>query len=85
MHVSEISWERVNKPSDVFHIGDVVQVKVKEIDQLGRVNLTIKELKPKPEGYVPPPPRQPGGPSRGGGFRRPGGPGGRGGFQRNRP
>ena len=85
VHVSEISWERVNKPSDVFHIGDVVQVKVKEIDQLGRVNLTIKELKPKPEGYVPPPPRQPGGPSRGGGFRRPGGPGGRGGFQRNRP
>jgi len=59
VHVSEISWERTNKPSDVLKIGDKVKVKVKEIDNLGRVNLTMKELTEKPEGYVPPPPRPP--------------------------
>jgi polyribonucleotide nucleotidyltransferase len=57
--VSEISWERVNKPGDVLKLGQKVQVKVKEIDNLGRVNLTMKELTEKPEGYVPPPPRAP--------------------------
>jgi len=30
---------------------------VKEIDNLGRVNLSMKALKPKPEGWTPPPPR----------------------------
>ncbi len=59
VHVSEISWERVNKPGDVLKLGQKVQVKVKEIDNLGRVNLTMKELTEKPEGYVPPPPRAP--------------------------
>ena len=52
VHVSEISWARVGRPSDVLKIGDKVKVKVKEIDNLGRVNLTMKELMPKPEGYV---------------------------------
>lgn len=51
VHVSEISWRRVGRPGDVLNIGDRVKVKVKEIDQLGRVNLTMKELAPKPEGY----------------------------------
>jgi polyribonucleotide nucleotidyltransferase len=54
VHVSEISWERTNKPGDVLNLGDVVKVKVKEIDNLGRVNLSMKALLPKPEGYVPP-------------------------------
>jgi len=68
VHVSEISWERVNKPSDVLKLGDIVKVKVKEIDNLGRVNLSMKVLKPKPEGFVAqdPAPRQMGGGSRGG-------------------
>lgn len=52
VHVSEISWQRVGRPSDVLKMGDKVKVKVKEIDNLGRVNLTMKELLPKPEGYV---------------------------------
>ncbi len=52
VHVSEISYERVGRPSDVLKLGDVVKVKVKEIDNLGRVNLSIKALLPKPEGYV---------------------------------
>ena len=91
VHVSEISWERTNKPSDVLKLGDVVKVKVKEIDNLGRVNLSMKVLKPRPEGFVDRPPRDDfrggsrGGDRRGGGFdrgrnndRRPGG------FDRNR-
>ncbi len=75
VHVSEISWERTDKVSDALKLGQVVKVKVKEIDNLGRVNLTIKELLEKPEGYTPPAPRSPRtvGPSRGGsrGPRRP--------------
>lgn len=68
VHVSEISWERVNKPGDVLKLGDIVKVKVKEIDNLGRVNLSMKVLKTKPEGFVAqdPAPRQMGGGSRGG-------------------
>ncbi len=52
VHVSEIAWERTNKPADVLKLGDMVKVKVKEIDNLGRVNLSMKALLPKPEGYV---------------------------------
>lgn len=53
VHVSEIDWNRVGRPSDVLKLGDKVKVQVKEIDNLGRVNLSIKVLKEKPEGYVP--------------------------------
>ncbi len=52
VHVSEIKWERVGRPSDVLKIGDKAKVTVKEIDNLGRVNLSIKALLPKPEGFV---------------------------------
>jgi polyribonucleotide nucleotidyltransferase len=65
VHVSEISWNRIGRPGDVLNLGDRVKVKVKEIDSLGRVNLTMKELTPKPEGYVEQPPRAFGGPPRG--------------------
>lgn len=57
VHVSEIAWERTNKPGDVLNLGDEVKVKVKEIDNLGRINLSMKALMPKPEGYVDRPPR----------------------------
>jgi polyribonucleotide nucleotidyltransferase len=33
-------------------VGDKVKVLVKEIDNLGRVNLSMRALLPKPEGYV---------------------------------
>lgn len=44
LHISEISTTRVNKVTDVLNVGDSVKVKVKEIDHLGRVNLTAKNL-----------------------------------------
>jgi polyribonucleotide nucleotidyltransferase len=44
VHVSELAPYRVEKPSDLVNIGDMVQVKVKEIDSQGRINLTMKNL-----------------------------------------
>ena len=44
VHISRISKERVNKVEDVLHVGDKVTVKVYEIDDQGRVNLTMKDL-----------------------------------------
>ncbi len=43
IHVSELSSEYVKNVSDVVHIGDEVKVKVIEIDELGRVNLSKKQ------------------------------------------
>jgi len=49
LHVSKIKHERVDKPEDVLKIGDTIKVKVMEIDEKGRVNVSAKELLPKPE------------------------------------
>lgn len=43
-HVSELAPYRVEKPSDFLNLGDIVTVKIKEIDDQGRVNLTMKGL-----------------------------------------
>lgn len=51
LHISELAWERVDKVKDVVKVGDEIEVKVKEIDDLGRINLTRKELLPKPENF----------------------------------
>ncbi|MCI9366147.1 MAG: polyribonucleotide nucleotidyltransferase [Clostridia bacterium] len=44
LHISKISKERVNKVEDVLKIGDIVKVKVYEIDDQGRINLTAKDI-----------------------------------------
>lgn len=75
VHVSDIAWERTNKPSDVMKLGDKVKVQIKEIDNLGRVNLSMKALLPKPEGFVEQPRFE-----RNNDRRPNGGGGGRGGF-----
>ena len=49
LHVSKIKHERVDKVEDVLKIGDKIKVKVMEIDEKGRVNVSAKELLPKPE------------------------------------
>lgn len=49
LHVSEISWERTSSVADVLKIGDTVQVKVIEIDNLNRINLSAKALLQRPE------------------------------------
>lgn len=44
VHVSEIeSTERIRKPSDVLKVGQVIHVRVKNIDDYGRINLTMKK------------------------------------------
>jgi len=44
VHVSELAPYRVEKPGDLLNIGDEVMVKIKEIDDQGRVSLTMKGL-----------------------------------------
>ncbi len=44
VHVSELSHEYVSKPSDVVKVGDKIKVKVIEIDDQGRINLSKKAL-----------------------------------------
>lgn len=44
VHISELAHERVGKVEDVVKIGDKVNVKVKEIDSQGRINLSMKAL-----------------------------------------
>lgn len=44
VHISKISNERVKNVEDVLHIGDKVTVKVIEIDDQGRINLSMKDL-----------------------------------------
>lgn len=46
VHVSEVAPFRVNKISDVVTIGEKVRVIIKEIDEKGRINLSIKAVDP---------------------------------------
>ncbi len=43
VHISQISQHRVNAVSDVLSEGDIVRVKVLEVDKQGRVKLTMKD------------------------------------------
>jgi len=49
VHISQISHERVANVTDVLTEGEVVKVKVLEIDKQNRVRLSIKALLDKPE------------------------------------
>ncbi len=60
VHVSKMSTEFVNDPNDIVKIGQVVKVRVAEIDDQGRVNLSMlfgedadKQKTPRPEGSAP--------------------------------
>jgi polyribonucleotide nucleotidyltransferase len=44
IHISKLSKERVNKVEDVVNIGDIVTVKVIEVDKMGRINLSMKDI-----------------------------------------
>jgi polyribonucleotide nucleotidyltransferase len=52
IRISDVDWSFINSIEDILHVGDQVQVKVSEIDDQGRVNLSRKALIAKPEGYV---------------------------------
>jgi polyribonucleotide nucleotidyltransferase len=42
IHISEIAERRIEKVEDVLSVGDIVKVKVKEIDSQGRINLSAR-------------------------------------------
>jgi polyribonucleotide nucleotidyltransferase len=48
VHISQIAHERVNKVSDFLEEGQILDVKVVEIDRQNRVRLSIKDLLEKP-------------------------------------
>jgi polyribonucleotide nucleotidyltransferase len=60
LHISEISWDKTPSMEGVFQEGEVLTVKLIEVDQkTGKFRLSKRALEPKPEGYVEPAPRPP--------------------------
>jgi polyribonucleotide nucleotidyltransferase len=66
VHISELAPFRVNRVTDVVNVGDVIPVKIIEIDEMGRINLSLKAIDPdyagkktKPATGNFPPPRRP--------------------------
>jgi polyribonucleotide nucleotidyltransferase len=50
IHISQLSESRVEKVEDVVNVGDQVTVRVREIDNRGRINLTLRGV---PQGELP--------------------------------
>src|SRR2546423_485445 len=49
LHVTDLSWGRVNHPSEMFHVGDEITVKILKYDrEKERVSLGYKQLTPDP-------------------------------------
>ena len=74
LHISEIAHRRLERVEEELKVGDIVKVKVLEVNGDGKIRLSRKALLEKPEGYVEPEhherrPRE-GGESGGGGRRR---------------
>ena len=49
VHISKLAHERVAKVEDVVSVGDIIDVKVTDIDSQGRINLSRKDCLPKPQ------------------------------------
>ncbi len=53
VHISQLAHQRINRVEDAVKVGDIIKVKVVEIDHAGRVNLSHKDMLPVPDGFVP--------------------------------
>jgi len=54
LHVTDLSWGRVNHPSEAVHVGQELTVKVlKYVPDKGRVSLGLKQLTPDPWDHAP--------------------------------
>jgi len=57
VHISELDFKRVEKVTDVVKVGDIIPVVVIKIDELGRVNLSLKRAKEKMQKDAGTPPK----------------------------
>ena len=49
LHITDMSWGRINHPSELFQVGDEIKVKVLKFDQENeRVSLGLKQIQPDP-------------------------------------
>ncbi len=51
LHISKMSKKRINKPEDLFKVGDTVEVKVSRIDEQGKIDLTRIGLETEKENW----------------------------------
>lgn len=59
LHISEVSWARLESLDGVLNIGDTIKIKLTGTDpKTGKLRLSHKILLPKPEGYVEREPRE---------------------------
>jgi len=49
LHISEIDWKRFENMDGIFNVGDIVKVKLLDIDKQGKLKLSRKALIPRPE------------------------------------
>ncbi len=85
LHVSEIAHERVNNVLDYMKEGDEIEVKVIEVDRMGKIRLSRKVLLPRPDNLPPASEGGHGGGGGRGGDRGPRGGGRDGGGRGDRP
>jgi small subunit ribosomal protein S1 len=49
LHITDMSWGRINHPSELFNVGDEIKVKVLKFDpETERVSLGLKQIQPDP-------------------------------------
>jgi len=48
IHISELSWQLIQDPSEIVKVGDVIKAKIVDISKDGRVSLSLKALEPDP-------------------------------------
>jgi len=54
LHVSDISWSRINKPEDALSVGQEILVRILKIDpETKKISLGLKQLQPEPWEAVP--------------------------------
>ena len=54
VHISALNWNHVKRVEDVVKIGDKVKVKLIKIDDMKRLDFSMKALMDKPDNYSPP-------------------------------
>ena len=54
LHISDISWSRVNKSADVLSVGQEIEARVLKVDpEKRRISIGMKQLQPQPWDLVP--------------------------------